>query len=651
MSPEQAAGMKVDARADLFSLGVILYEMATGVRPFEGNTNVATILNVATVTPPPAAAVNPATPPALSALIARLMAKTPSLRPPSARAVADEIRKLQDELFVPSAPPPAPADSWGDPPEPSGPDLRPPPPGLLDSAVTLKPDRPVAPPSTGTSPTVADARREPPKRLPVVLPPTRRRSAWPFVAAGAVILLTVLGGGWAYLSRRPADDLPRPGGGDALPAVTVRVNVPGAAVRANGVAAAPGDGPTVWVFRPAPAAAFTATVEKDGYTPGEVAVDTARATGYAIDLAPLTIRVTFRRLPAGAEVRFPDDPAARREPGGEFVIRRRPQTARVEAKGYRPAEVAVPLPAAGDAVEVGLTLLPAERLTNDLGMDLVLIPAGVFVMPAVSKGGRDREVTLSRPFYLGRTEVTRRQFRAFVEATQYVTAAERPGHPGGEGYTPRGRETLTVSRRFTWRDPGFSQDDDHPVVNVTWEDAKAFCDWLAEKDGRPCRLPTEAEADYAAREGEARLLPFAAEPVTVAKYANVYDAAYARRLRADNPSLTLPPSFVADAGIDDGFAFTAPVGQFAPNRFGLADTFGNALEWCEDWYGDPDGLPAVDPLQTKPDEQGRRIVRGGSWLSARKEALTGRYKPPANAARAETGFRVRVEAPPHRDGK
>ena len=105
---------------------------------------------------------------------------------------------------------------------------------------------------------------------------------------------------------------------------------------------------------------------------------------------------------------------------------------------------------------------------------------------------------ITRPFYLGVYEVTVGQFRQFVEATDYRTEAERDGE-GGWGWT--GKKWDGRKPEFTWRNIGIPQPDAYPVVNVSWNDAVAFCQWLSGKEGRTYRLPTEAEWEYACRAG------------------------------------------------------------------------------------------------------------------------------------------------------
>ena len=106
---------------------------------------------------------------------------------------------------------------------------------------------------------------------------------------------------------------------------------------------------------------------------------------------------------------------------------------------------------------------------------------------------------ITRPFYLGVTEVTRGQFRRFVDDAGYQTEAEKDGK-GGCGWNEETKK-FEQNPRYTWQNPGFEQTDEHPVVNVSWNDAQAFIGWLSRKEGKTYRLPTEAEWEYACRAG------------------------------------------------------------------------------------------------------------------------------------------------------
>ncbi len=270
--------------------------------------------------------------------------------------------------------------------------------------------------------------------------------------------------------------------------------------------------------------------------------------------------------------------------------------------------------------------------TNSLGMPFVEVPAGSFVMGGIdapevlaraypqleakrfaelTDEAPDHRVLIRKSFYLGQHEVTVGQFRRFLAASGYQPESQADG-TGGYGYnaqydpatTRRGDAFEGRDPRYSWSNPGFPQGDDHPVVNVTWNDAQAMAQWLTRTEGHRYRLPTEAEWEYACRAGTRTRYPHGDDPEGLVKNANTFDqdaAPYWPRWKQH-----------ALAG-SDGHAFTAPVGSHAPNAWGLQDMLGNAWEWVADWHGDTyyADSPAVDP-QGPPDGS-VRVRRGGSW--------------------------------------
>ncbi len=273
-------------------------------------------------------------------------------------------------------------------------------------------------------------------------------------------------------------------------------------------------------------------------------------------------------------------------------------------------------------------------------MRLAPIPTGEFLMGSSDDEDADDDekprhtVRITRPFYLGTTEVTVGQFRRFVEASRYRTEAERNGR-GGRGWN-EARATFEVDPKYTWRDPGFPQTDEHPVTNVSWNDAVAFCEWLSTKEATIYRLPTEAEWEYACRAGTTTRYSSGADPETLAGVGNVADGT----ARAKFPNWTT-------IAARDGYIFTAPVGTFRANAWGLHDMHGNVWEWCRDGY---DGRyyqqsPGDDP--TGPSQASRRVYRGGSWADDPRYARSPRrvgVKP--DYRYYDLGFRVARVQPP-----
>lgn len=298
-----------------------------------------------------------------------------------------------------------------------------------------------------------------------------------------------------------------------------------------------------------------------------------------------------------------------------------------------------------------------REITNSLGMKLLLIPHGSFQMgsPANESGryegeGPQHRVEITHDFYLARFPVTRGQFRQFVEDARYTTEAESDGK-GGWGYEPTadGKGGFPQKPVFTWRHTGFQQTDDHPVVNVTWNDAQAFCQWLSRKEAKPYRLPTEAQWEYACRAGTTTRFYSGDADADLHRVANVADRSLAARW--DHSGLHNPDfkkaliAWLAQVPWSDGFPFTSPVGQFPPNPWGLCDMHGNVFQWCAD-YSDPHyyaASPTLDP--PGPPHGNARVLRGGSWLdypaycrSAYRGALN-----PADRWHV-TGFRVALAA-------
>jgi formylglycine-generating enzyme required for sulfatase activity len=239
-----------------------------------------------------------------------------------------------------------------------------------------------------------------------------------------------------------------------------------------------------------------------------------------------------------------------------------------------------------------------------IGLKSRLVPPGTFAMgpglddTAVAVEGRSRDVTISQPFYAGIHEVTVGQFREFVTATGHQTEAERFGM--SDRHVPPAGEFLR-GPGATWREPGFAQIDAHPVVHVSWNDASAFCQWLSQQEGYVYRLLSEAEWEYCCRAGTTTRFFWGDDDEGFEGCANFADAAYHRVF-----STTKHPTLRGD----DGHAFTAPVGSFRSNPFGLYDMHGNVWEWVQD--------PFVSKYQTTSADKKsdpRQILRGGSWVT------------------------------------
>jgi formylglycine-generating enzyme required for sulfatase activity len=278
--------------------------------------------------------------------------------------------------------------------------------------------------------------------------------------------------------------------------------------------------------------------------------------------------------------------------------------------------------------------VPVES-TNSLGMQLVLIPPGEFLMgfteqeiedlvrgipekylaDRVRASGPQHRVKLSRPYLLGKHEVTVGQFHEFVQDTGFLTEAEKSGK-GATVYAPRGKTLYNLDPRVKWSNQSFNQTDQHPVGALTWEDAREFCLWLSRKEGRVYRLPTEAEWEFACRAGTTGLTPYGPEPA------------------ADQAVLKRGPVAQTEA----------IGGARKANAFGLVDMIGNVWEYCEDGFAPYSPAEQRDP--TGPLSSGDRVRRGFSYDNDRVLGCAYRLRTALKQAGGASGFRVVCELGP-----
>jgi formylglycine-generating enzyme required for sulfatase activity len=221
------------------------------------------------------------------------------------------------------------------------------------------------------------------------------------------------------------------------------------------------------------------------------------------------------------------------------------------------------------------------------GPEMVWIPAGRFRMGDIRGTGYQNEqpvhkVSVER-FAMGRYPVTVGEFRRFVEATGYKTEAEK-----GKGAYVWKDDKWKKVKDANWRNPYFSQDDNHPVVCVSWNDAVAYTEWLSEQTGKQYRLPTEAQWEYAARAGTET------------------DYWWGNKIGENRANCR-------NSGSQWSAKQTSPVNSFEPNPFGLYDTAGNVWEWTCSEYEKKSSGKEQTCVEKRDSKSIRLSLRGGSW--------------------------------------
>jgi formylglycine-generating enzyme required for sulfatase activity len=361
------------------------------------------------------------------------------------------------------------------------------------------------------------------------------------------------------------------------------------------------------------------------------------------ELQPILADVVVRPTPSTAEVVVGGDVVGTGEQELHLAVAT-PYVVEVRLDGYQPYRTTVTASSSGPVRELDVRLVsleevaleraaaaaPKQRITTAGGQELVLVQGGSFETGASRRepGRRanesQRTVELRRSFYFGTREITNREFLAF-----------RSSHRSG----------MVASQSL--------EIDDHPVVNVTWQDAAAFCNWLSEKDGlvpvyengaeglqarsplpNGYRLPTESEwvwvARYGAKPGAALKYPWGAS-LPVADGSGNY---------ADQSAASLLASTIE--GYRDGYIATAPVTAFPANSLGVHGLGGNVAEWMHDRYkiysSASGAVPVVDPVG--PDEGELFVIRGAGWRDSGVTQLRLSFRDYGNTARNDLGFRI-----------
>ena len=252
-----------------------------------------------------------------------------------------------------------------------------------------------------------------------------------------------------------------------------------------------------------------------------------------------------------------------------------------------------------------------DILPGGVEMEFVYVPPGTFMMGSPdSEDGRDEdegpvhEVEISQGFYLSKYEVTRGAYSRFVSAT---------GHPTGNSCSWWNGSKWENRKEVNWRNPGFGQTNNHPVVCVSWEDAQAYARWLSDETGYSYRLPSESEWEYACRAGMSSQWSFGDNARELNRYAWY-------------------------SGNNNPYG-TKSVGGKLPNAWGLYDMHGNVWEWVQDWYGAYSVSPSIDPMG--PLTGSYRVVRGGFFYNcARYVRSASRDSGSPGSRSISVGFRL-----------
>ena len=267
--------------------------------------------------------------------------------------------------------------------------------------------------------------------------------------------------------------------------------------------------------------------------------------------------------------------------------------------------------------------------------EMVAVPAGSFMMGSSAKEqavaytagvGPDylsrespQHIVRISSFAVGRYAVTKAEFATFVGSTGYRTESER-----GDGCPMRTDKKWEKGTDFSWRNPGFAQGDDHPVVCVSWNDAQSYIRWLNRISGKSYRLLSEAEREYAARGGTQTAFWWG-DSITTSQ------ANYAGRY-----------SYNGSPKGEDSQA-TVPVNSFDANPFGLYNVHGNVWEWAQDcWHKNYAGAPTDGRAWETSCDGKYRVLRGGSWfyIPAFLRSATRNRSGPGDENNFVVGFRL-----------
>jgi formylglycine-generating enzyme required for sulfatase activity/DNA-binding winged helix-turn-helix (wHTH) protein len=264
--------------------------------------------------------------------------------------------------------------------------------------------------------------------------------------------------------------------------------------------------------------------------------------------------------------------------------------------------------------------------------EMIALPAGAFMMGSpehelrlAQRDGPQRRVTIAKPFAIGRFEITVDQFATFVAETEAAIGS----HCRIIAAFDRSPPPWKVAPGASFREPGFKVSGMHPAGCISWHDAQAYVAWLRRRTGRPYRLPTESEWEYAARAGTTTRYSFGEDEAQLCAYAKFAD-------------LSTEFSWRGACRAQAAVYGPMPVGSLKPNPWGIFDVHGNVWEWVEDcWTSDASEAPTDGSAFMRPERCELGVVRGGSWFSGSTRMRSAfRISAPTAHPFQQYGFRV-----------
>jgi formylglycine-generating enzyme required for sulfatase activity/serine/threonine protein kinase len=596
ISPEQGSGKPIDNRSDIYSLGVVLYQMAVGDVPYKADTPMSVIFkHVHDPLPLPRHRV-PDLPEPVERVILKALAKNPGDRYSTAAELVNALQSAIDQLTSQIQKVREPIFETD--------------PTQMARKIPTDPEKLSAKPSDTPRPETVEIKKTGKKKK------DRTGRGWAYGVLAIFLLALSAGAGWLYYNNTFLSE----------PILRVDTNPAGANVYVDDgyVGISP-----IQIEKLTPGAHKVRISKKEYEDYKEnLSIGKGKPGFIQVVLTPKPFGgLVVDSNPSGSEV-FVDNHKRGITPLSIESLPIGTREVMIKKQGYEKKTLWVSLEA-GQVKTLDIVLkrmAPSpqrQKISNSLGMEFVYIPPGTFMMgSAFDEPGRNNneklhKVTLTQGFYLQTTEVTLDQWRAFIRDTKYSSEAET----GKGAWIRRGGKWSNKKGRY-WDNPGFYQTENDPVTCVSWNDVQSYIKWLNRKEKKKYRLPTESEWEYACRAGSTTA--FANGAISELKCG--YD------------------SHLNDMGWYCGNSNrkTHPVSKKKPNLWGLYDMHGNVWEWCQDWYEEYPSGSITNP--TGPSQGSRRVRRGGGWgndaLDCRS-SFRGKFWPEGGTR--GIGFRLLME--------